>query len=167
MIKNDPSVSDLQTYLRLIASHEDGILAPPVDGIFDTATEQSVTDYQAKRGLPASGKVDEELWNLIYDEFCDLQKQDCTALPVPLFPCTPNAVLRLGCKDFAVATVRYLLSELHNSHASIPVLPLSDDFDADTQSAVLTFQKLHHLPETGSVDKITWDLLVEDYCCLE
>lgn len=167
MKQNDPAVRRLQTYLRLIGAHEDGITQPPIDGIFDTATERSVSDYQAKRGLPVTGEVDGELWEMIYAEYCALSKTDCAALPVPLFPCTPNAVLRAGMRDFSVAAARHLLSELHNSHASIPILPLSDEYDEKTADAVRCFQCLYRLPETGEIDRTTWDLLVGESARLE
>ena len=55
------AIQNLQTYLRQLSYHDQSIKAPPIDGIFDTDTKQSLMDFQASRGLPPTGVADQAL----------------------------------------------------------------------------------------------------------
>lgn len=58
-------IRDLQEYLRLIATVYTEIVPPEVTGIFDTATNAAVEDFQVRNGLPATGIVGSATWNAI------------------------------------------------------------------------------------------------------
>ena len=48
------AVRNIQRYLRAMANGSDGseIFAVPIDGIFDTATEAALSEFQRRRGFP-------------------------------------------------------------------------------------------------------------------
>ena len=63
------AIFNLQKYLRAISFADKRVSRPPLDGIFDSATEDAVRSFQASRGLNANGIVDRMTWDAIYDEY--------------------------------------------------------------------------------------------------
>ena len=87
------AIFNLQKYLRAISFADTRVSRPPLDGIFDSATEDSVRSFQASRGLNANGLVDRATWDAIYEEY----KALALAEELPFFPTTPtNYTARLG-----------------------------------------------------------------------
>jgi Putative peptidoglycan binding domain/L,D-transpeptidase catalytic domain len=55
-------VRELQARLKQLQWY-----APEITGEFDTVTLEAVTGFQAKRGLPATGEVDQATWDRLVD----------------------------------------------------------------------------------------------------
>ena len=56
---NAAAVRALQRYLRTLSYFHNAGGRVPIDGIFDTATEDAVRVFQEKSGLPVTGRVDQ------------------------------------------------------------------------------------------------------------
>jgi peptidoglycan hydrolase-like protein with peptidoglycan-binding domain len=52
-----------------------------------------------------------------------------------------------------------MLGETAPHYNRIAAVPLTGEYDADTQSAVRHAQKIFQLPETGITDRATWQAL--------
>ena len=76
------AIFNLQKYLRAISFADEKVLRPPLDGIFDSATEDSVRSFQASRKMEATGIVDKATWDAIYKEYRAL----ALAEELPFFP---------------------------------------------------------------------------------
>ncbi len=63
------SVSALQYFISIIGQFSSTIPTLNIDGIFGPLTRQAVTDAQAQFGLPATGVVDQQTWQRLYDEY--------------------------------------------------------------------------------------------------
>ena len=63
------AIFNLQKYLRAISFADTRVSRPPLDGIFDTATEDAVRSFQSSRGMNANGLVDRATWDAIYEEY--------------------------------------------------------------------------------------------------
>ena len=63
------NVSDLQSYLRLIASNINEIPTVEVDGIYGQQTENSVRRFQELYGIPVTGAVGPVTWYSIAREY--------------------------------------------------------------------------------------------------
>ena len=109
-------------------------LVVPVDGIFDARTDAGVRAFQASRGLPQTGVVDEATW---------------TRLVVPVGP---------GAVGDAVIAVQRLLQEKRAA-----AVPLDGTFGSSTAAAVKAFQAHMGLPQTSAVDVATWRALVRHF----
>lgn len=62
-----------------------------------------------------------------------------------------------------VSFLQYLLSVLSQFYLDIPFVSIDGVFGNQTRNAVIALQKSAGLPETGSVDEATWDVLVERF----
>lgn len=65
-------------------------------------------------------------------------------------------VLSLGSEGEAVRTVQEQLNRIAQNFPAIPRTPADGIYGPATQEAVTEFQKIFHMPQTGSVDFSTW-----------
>lgn len=152
-------IFDLQTFLRRIQQAE-GNLAPLVpDGIFGAKTAAAVRDYQQQNGIPVTGTADFRTWTAIYAAYALLLAGDALPLQTSFFPPESDAVLQSGAKGPSVYVLQLMLSEIAPHYNQIAAVPLTGEYDADTQSAVKRAQKIFQLPETGITDRATWQAL--------
>ena len=65
-------------------------------------------------------------------------------------------VLSVGSEGEDVRTIQNQLNRISDNYPAIPKIPADGVYGPATQSAVTAFQKVFHLPQTGSVDFATW-----------
>ena len=65
-------------------------------------------------------------------------------------------VLSLGSEGEAVRTIQGQLNYISAKFPAIPKIPADGVYGPATQAAVTEFQKIFHLPQTGSVDFAGW-----------
>ena len=63
----------------------------------------------------------------------------------------------------AILEVQRFLLAVSQIEKSIPNISVDGFYDEETKAAVIQFQRLHSLPETGKVDKSTFDILFFEY----
>ena len=73
-----------------------------------------------------------------------------------LFRSYGGEVLSVGSEGEAVRTVQNQLNRISENFPAIPKTPADGIYGPATQEAVLAFQKIFHLPQTGSVDFAVW-----------
>jgi peptidoglycan hydrolase-like protein with peptidoglycan-binding domain len=163
-ITEKDAIQNLQRYLRQLSYTQDGITAPPIDGIYSDATRASLKSFQRKNGLKESGIADRETWDKLYAEYLSSVAIGTPPLSVPVFPRTPNGYeLEMGDKYFAVSILQLLLNELRIIYDSFVPLAVTGIYDENTEANVIDFQEKNRLPITGKVNKETWDSLVNAY----
>ena len=65
-------------------------------------------------------------------------------------------VLSPGSEGEDVRTIQEQLNRISINYPAIPKVPADGIYGPATQGAVTEFQKIFHLPQTGSVDFATW-----------
>lgn len=65
-------------------------------------------------------------------------------------------VLAPGSEGEAVRTIQSQLNRIADNFPAIPKTPADGIYGPSTQAAVTEFQKIFHLPQTGSVDFAAW-----------
>ncbi|PSL02473.1 peptidoglycan hydrolase-like protein with peptidoglycan-binding domain [Haloactinopolyspora alba] len=139
-------VRELQARLKQIQWYE-----PDITGQYDEVTVEAVEGFQAKRGLPETGDVDEETWDRLLDmtrEPTDDEKHNRL---------TPGPTI-IGPGDSG-DDVRELQARLRQiGWFSGDITPNYGDV---TRDSVAGFQTKRGFPSTGKVDQRTWDRLVE------
>lgn len=161
---NSVAVKNLQRYLRRLSFGEPTIPDPPVDGIFDTRTENALREFQRLRGLPVTGRADAQTWERLYDDYRAAGAIGSPAQKISLFPLNPSGYrFSIGDRGFAVTALQYMLRELQVDHAELVDLPLSGVYDAKTADAVRVFQGKNGILENGEVGLLTWNTLTDQY----
>ena len=150
---------NLQKYLRAISFYDSRVLRPPLDGIFEEATQNSVRSFQASRGLNANGIVDKASWDAIYKEYKALERYS----PLPFFPSyPPDYAVELNEESAFVAIVQILLRELSAVYDEFEEIQISGIYDAATENAIKKLQRASMLEPTGKLDKNTYRRLLND-----
>lgn len=153
------AIYNLQKYLRAISFYDSRILRPPLDGIFDGATQNSVRSFQESRGLNANGTVDKASWDAIYNEYKALERYS----PLPFFPnYPPDYAIELGDKSAFIAIVQILLREISSVYDKFEDISITGIYDESTERAIKELQRASMLEVTGKLDKNTYRRLLND-----
>lgn len=163
-INEQEAVRNLQRYLRQLSYVDKRIPAPPIDGIYDTATREAVLAFQRAERLPETGVVDTATWELLFRRYEESLVREGAPVPLAQFPrLSPGYALRADDESFLVRLVQYALGELDLIYEGLDDVPQTGIYDEATMKAVRGFQRRHGLPETGEVDRATWDALATTY----
>ena len=158
------AIRNLQRYLRQLSYIDDRIPAPPIDGIYDTATRDAVRAFQVTEGLPDTGEVDPITWERLFQRYEESLARESAPVPLAQFPrLSPGYALRRGDESFLVRLVQYALGELDLIYEGFDAVPQTGVYDEATMAAVRDFQRREGLPLTGEVDRATWDALATVY----
>ncbi len=160
-------VSLVQFFLAYIARYNETI--PPItpDGIFGPATRSAVEAFQRTYGLPVTGVVDDQTYVKLYDNYTSIissippAQLESTARPYPGFD------LVLGSENQYVTLLQQYLNTASSVYTAIPQTNVNGVFDAQTQSAVIAFQREFGLPQTGVVNLATWNRIASIYNDIE
>lgn len=152
-------VRSLQTMLRVIAAHHKDLPSLIPDGIYGPQTQNAVSAFQAKYGIPVTGITDQGTWELIVSIYQPALINVIPAEPLQIV-LEPNQVIRSGEQHHSLYLVQAMLTSMAQSYGSIPEPPLSGTLDIGTAESLSAFQRLNGLPITGDLDKITWKHLV-------
>ena len=157
-------IENLQKYLRRLSFEYADIIAPPVDGIFDTVTRQSLMDFQNKFGIPSTGIADKNTWNKLFDEYLKVTELEREKKTLDLFPSTPkDYAVSLGEAWLLVRVIQLLLMELSVAYDIFEDITESGVYDEETEKAIKRFQEINGLEPTGKVDAATWYRIVREY----
>ena len=148
-------IQEITELLYRIAQRDSRIPAVVPSDEFTPEVSLAVRAFQEANGLPVTGEINTETWEKIVSAFHSL-----TDAPVPLivFP-TGNFVLQQGDSGDLVGFVQMLLRLLSRRYRNLPELSPTDSYDAQTADAVRKFQQIAGLPETGILDRTTWNQL--------
>ena len=158
------AIANLQKYLRRLSYLDDDSILSPIDGIFESHTENALRQFQRNNDLSVTGTADRETWDLLYAQY--LLELDRLSLPEPLipFPSYPDYhTEKLGNESFLVSVIQHILVELSFFYDSFGKVRVSGVYDEDTQNAIRDFQTANRLQPTGEADKQTWNALASTY----
>ena len=158
------AIRNLQRYLRQLSFFDPDIPPLPLSGIWDPNTRDALIAFQEKNGLPGTGVADEKTSNLLYNQYLDSIDEKSPPARMPIYPRLPERdSLRQGDVGFPVTAVQYMLDEVTLEYEGLENVPHNGIYGPETAQAVIQFQRRNLLPETGEVDKKTWDTLVRSY----
>ena len=155
-------VRSLQTMLRVLAQDDTSLPAVIPDGIYGPSTMNAISAFQRKYGLPATGITNQETWDLIVSQYDEAIVRIDKAQPIEII-LDPGEEFAPGDSSPYIYLAQGMLTQLSNDHPTIDPTGLSGIMDLTTVSATTAFQRLAGLPETGSIDRITWKNLVLHY----
>ena len=155
-------ILELQTMLRLLAQTDSSIPLVNPDGIFGPETERAVLAFQSNMGLSPTGIVDFGTWTAITTAY--RSTKEFTQKGIALFPFpTGGYTVERNEKSDLVCIIQIMLSGIDVVYDSFSDITISGIYDEITENAVRLFQKINRLPQTGSVDVMTWNRLASDH----
>ena len=152
-------IRSLQTMLRVISEDDRQIPTVVPDGIYGPTTVTSVTAFQRREGLPATGITDQLTWERIVDAYEPARIRVDKAQPIEIIM-DAGQVYRLGDSGPYIFLLQSILTQLSLNSPTIVAPEHNGILDTPTAQAVEAFQVLAGLPVTGELDKITWKHLV-------
>lgn len=144
----------MQTYLNTIRIVYPSIPYSIVDGIFGSGMEQSVIAFQRQFWLTPDGIIGATTWNKIVEIFQLVTGGASVSLE---FPGTP---LKLGSRGTDVRLMQGYLSELRSAYPSLPAVTVDGIFGANTEAAVISFQRIMGLTADGIIGPTTWYAII-------
>ena len=158
-----PRVQMVQYFLNVLSAYYRSIPAVDIDGILGPQTRTSLIEFQKTMGLPATGIIDSETWNTMYNSILGILRAlppGAIALPALIFP---NIVYREGSEGPGVFLLQEYLSFISTLVPSIPAVTPDGVFGPDTRAAVVAFQHQYGLNPDGVVQQATWNRIVQVY----
>ena len=160
-------VSQLQLRLNRISNNYPAIpKIYPLTNVYDLSTENAVKKFQEIFNLPVTGVTDKATWYkiaYIYASIKRLAELDSEGLTLeesaPEFP----EELSQGMSGLPVSYLQYFLAVVGAYYQSVQPVEITGTFDDATVASVKSFQQVYGLPQTGIVDRQTWDDLYRAY----
>ena len=156
-------VTTVQYYLSIIAYFNNTLEPVPRSGTFGPETVQAVERFQEFYGLPVTGVVDTATWNTItriYTETVASLPQGYQGANAKLYP---GFFLSEGMRNESVTDLQTYLARIAQTIPEIPEIQPTGYFGPQTRDAVLTFQRLFGLPQSGAVGPVTWATIANQY----
>ena len=156
------SVRELQYLIDFVAEFVVTVPAVQIDGIYGPRTRAAVEQIQSVYGLPVTGVVDGDVWELLFRIYSGI----LGILPdrdLPLKPPYPGALIGIGEDGEDVRLIQRYLTFISLFENSIPQIEVDGIFGRRTEAALREFQRLRGLSPTGKADEATWNALVDTY----
>lgn len=160
-------VLTVQTRLNRISTNFPNIpKIYPADATFGKSTEDAVKEFQRTFNLTADGIVGKATWYEIAKIYAAVKRlSELNSEGVSLEDVSkqyPNE-LKEGDTGLGVKVVQYFLNYASQFDDGLYALDVDGIFGPLTKQAVIDFQSLYGLPETGVVDKATYNKLYRVY----
>lgn len=157
------AVRQLQYYLSFVSAFDGKIPAVRINGIYDGNTETAVKAFQSEFDLKTTGEADVDLQNRLFNIYSGL----FSVLPESSFGDSEykysGNTLSVGSRGGDVSVLEKYLNVISDTYTDIPKVKNDGSFDKDTEKAVLSYQKLFGLNESGNVTSTTWKSISDTY----
>lgn len=157
-------VKVIQYYVNVIAENY-GYLRPiSIDGIYGNDTVNAVKTFQRVNGMQVDGIVGKNTWNRMYNAVSgaiNMEREVDYRIDTELS--YPGFVISEGDRGDNVLYIQTRLNEVAKVFNTAFRVAETGFFGNDTKNSVLRFQQSYGLEQTGSVDKITWNELNQEY----
>jgi len=153
----EEKIKELQDILRVILRDipHPHIVYP--DGIYGSETTEAVRIFQQLSGLPETGEVDLATWEALTDRYFTIYGENHIE-PLHLFP-HKDFILQKGASGLIVGMVQSVIRQLAEKYSNLPVPEFTLIYDDLTEASVRHLQQIAEFPQTGEVDRKTWNLL--------
>lgn len=123
--------------------------SPQISGDYDPTTQEAVTGFQAKRGLPATGAVDQATWDRLVSMSRTPTDDEMHNRLTP-----GPTIIGAGASGDKVRELQARLKQIGWYSGDV-----TGNYGNTTTASVTGFQNKRQIPATGAVDQRTWDRL--------
>lgn len=139
---------------------------PELDGIYDPSTEEAVKTFQGIFNLQQTGVIDEATWykiTYIYSSVKRVAELNSEGVKFDEVALQYSEDARIGMQGVVVRVVQYYLAVIGAYYEAVSPVDITGYFGSETEEAVKSFQRVFGLPQTGVVDRRTWNDLNRAY----
>lgn len=174
--ENARAIAELQTNLRNIMSPNSTLTPIVVNGVFGPETTAAVKSFQRQFGrlfgLTPTGTVDKATWDAIRTVSNDVKNYYASPISISPFPEPTWEIsnpfnVHMNDESPLVSIIQSLFNIIAQKYSNYLLTSSLGRFDNITMENVLSLQKSSALPQTGAVDKATWDALAHLFNSLE
>ncbi|MBQ8215587.1 MAG: peptidoglycan-binding protein [Clostridia bacterium] len=158
------AVIQIQLWLRTLAAT--GLPIPTLvpDGIYDDKTRQTVAIFQGLSGIAATGEVDYVTWLALRDDYRRAVAAKSRSMPIyPFEYALEGGTVGEGDTLSLVSILQAMIGDLSSVYALPQEQRTNGVYDEETVQNVRSLQEIWQLPQTGRVDKETWNMLAGAY----
>ena len=160
-------VKTLQVRLNRISRNYPAIpKIQSADGYFGLYTEEAVKEFQRVFNLDPTGVVDKSTWykvEYIFTSVKRLSELNSEGLRLEDISKQFTEVLSMGMQSNEVRNLQYFLAVIGAYYEQVPPIPITGYFGEQTENSVKAFQRVYGLPETGIVNRQTWEDIFRAY----
>ncbi len=154
------NVSIMQSYLNAIRKGMFPSLSRVnVDGIYGSATKNTVTRYQGLSGLKADGIIGRDTWDSIVEDYDNLP-----GMPDEEYP---GYILRPGSAGAEVGTMQTKLNRISPVYTRINFQTADGIYGNNMANAVRRFQHLFGMKTDGVIGPDTWNKIISVHRSVE
>ncbi len=138
----------------------------PINGVFTSATEDAVKQFQRVFGLSVDGIVGKATWyklQFVYNAVKRLSELNSEGLSLEDVSRQYPRELSEGDRGDQIRLIQYFLTYIGLYEPQIPAIATDGIFGPATKSAVEAFQRLDGIPVTGVVDLETYTAIYDEY----
>lgn len=158
-------VEIMQYFLALVSEFYLTVPTVEITGVFGPETKISVIAFQKQVGLPQTGVVGAETWNAMYDAFKGIADTIFVEDEIFAINTLPfgGTILKQGSQGEDVKALQEYLTAISLVYTSIDPVNATGIFGVETEQAVKQYQARFGLPQTGQVDRNTWNSITNSY----
>ena len=166
-----PNVVIVQTELNRISQNYPAIpKVAVVDGIFGAQTENALMAFQRIFDLNPDGVVGPATWYALvrlYTAVTSLSELRSQGQKFYTIAWNQGQPISPGDRGIRVEHLQYMIRVLSAYISQIPSVTVDGVYGSATRSAVLAAQGFFRLPQTGTVDLVTWDEIYDQFAGIE
>ena len=166
-----PNVVIVQTELNRISQNYPAIpKVAVVDGIFGAQTENALMAFQRIFDLNPDGVVGPASWYALvrlYTAVTSLSELRSQGQKFYTIAWNHGQPISPGDRGIRVEHLQYMIRVLSAYISQIPSVTVDGVYGSATRSAVLAAQGFFRLPQTGTVDLVTWDEIYDQFAGIE
>lgn len=155
-------VLSLQTMLRAISFQHPAIPRLIPSGVFDEDTLEAVMVFQRDWFPPVTGRVDHRVWMAIVDAYHKALRALSPPMACAAFP-SQSYTIQPGGRSAHIGIIQSMFLALSSVLEGVQAGGISGVHDGASVANVRWIQRLNGQPETGVMDKDTWDTLSRLY----
>ena len=155
-------VRSLQTILRAISFRHPVVPRLIPSGVFDEATLEAVMIFQREFFPPVTGRVDQRVWNALAEAYQRALADLAPPLLCSVFP-SRSYTIPPGSQSPQVNMLQSMFLGLSAILSQVRPCPVTGVMDDGSVENVRWLQRLEGRPETGIMDRTSWDTLCRLY----
>lgn len=155
--------------LNVISRNYPSIPKIDVTDAFDIDTENAVKEFQRIFNLTQDGIVGKATWykiNQVSNAVLRLSELDSRGISLEKVTREFVGPTSEGASGLEVQLIQYYLAFISEFNDFIPPVDIDGMFGPATAASVRAFQQSEGLPQTGAVDRATWDALYSRYASI-